>query len=203
MKNASALLAGAAGCGTAPGVAMGFSKVNCPHFARAVPPHSTIVKSHPQLYTFGYEGLDIAEFIARLQATGVHAVVDVRELPLSRKKGYSKTALCERLQQAGISYFHVPALGCPKPIRDRYRADGDWDRYSRDFHTYLAGQTETLQDLAKFTRATTACLICYEADFSRCHRTYVARAAHRLGALAVTHLTAKTTFPDQTLRLAA
>ncbi|MBK6650144.1 MAG: DUF488 domain-containing protein [Betaproteobacteria bacterium] len=47
---------------------------------------------HP-LFTLGYEGLTIDAFIARLQAAQVKTVVDVRELPLSRKKGFSKTGL--------------------------------------------------------------------------------------------------------------
>lgn len=161
------------------------------------------VKTAPHLFTLGYEGLDIASFITRLQAAGVRSVVDVRELPLSRKKGFSKKAFCDSLAQAGIGYFHAPALGCPKPIRDRYRVDGDWDRYSRDFLSYLGTQEETLLELAKMAKATTVCLVCYEADFERCHRSYVARAAHRLGAPAVRHLTAKTTIPDRPLRLVA
>ncbi len=56
---------------------------------------------------------------------------------------------------------------------------------------------------AKIARATTACLVCYEADHTRCHRTYVARAAHQLGAPDVKHLTARTATPDQPLRLVA
>ncbi|MDP2433066.1 MAG: DUF488 domain-containing protein [Pseudomonadota bacterium] len=156
-----------------------------------------------QLFTFGYEGLDIEAFIARLKAAGIHSVVDVRELPLSRKKGFSKTGFCEHLKQAGIGYFHVPALGCPKPIRNQYRSDGDWARYTRDYLAYLDTQQATLQELANFARSTTACLICFEADHTRCHRTYVARAAHRLGAPPVQHLNARTGVPDQRLRLAA
>jgi len=155
------------------------------------------------LFTFGYEGLDIKNFIARLMAMKVRSVVDVRELPLSRKKGFSKTSFCEQLQQAGIAYLHAPALGCPKPIRDRYRADGDWQQYSCDFLAYLKTQRETLQELAKIAHATTACLVCFEADHTRCHRSYVARAAHRLGAPEVRHLTAKTAIPDQPLQLVA
>jgi uncharacterized protein (DUF488 family) len=155
------------------------------------------------LYTFGYEGLDIETFIARLLDAGVRTVVDVRELPLSRKKGFSKTAFCERLAQAKIAYFHAPALGCPKEIRDQYRIDKDWERYTRDFMAYLASQQSSVAELAKVARATAACLVCFEADYSMCHRTYVARAAHKLGAPTVKHLTAKTAFADRPLRLAA
>jgi uncharacterized protein (DUF488 family) len=166
-------------------------------------PTTAIVPTPRHLFTFGYEGLDIEAFIARLQAMKVHSIVDVRELPLSRKKGFSKTAFHAYLQRAGIAYLHMPALGCPKPIRARYRDDGDWQRYSRDFLAYLKTQQETLQELAKIARATTACLVCYEADHTRCHRTYVARAAHQFGAPDVKHLTARTATPDQPLRLVA
>jgi uncharacterized protein (DUF488 family) len=77
------------------------------------------------LYTFGYEGLTIEAFIKRPQQACVQVNLEVRELPLSRKKGFSKTALREALAAAGIADEHRPALGCPKPVRDRYKADGD------------------------------------------------------------------------------
>jgi len=159
--------------------------------------------SPSHLYTFGYEGLAIEAFIARLQQLGIASVVDVRELPLSRKKGFSKSAFCEHLKAAGIGYFHVPALGCPKPVRNRYRQDGDWKAYTSDFLDYLNSQKPTVSELAKFASRSTVCLVCFEADAAQCHRSYVARAAHRAGAPGVLHITAKTVVPDQPVRLAA
>lgn len=155
------------------------------------------------LFTFGYEGLTIGTFIERLKEARVQLIVDVRELPLSRKKGFSKTAFREALATAGIAYQHRPALGCPKLVRDRYRADGDWQIYTRDFLAHLATQKAELADLTKATQAQTACLVCFEADFASCHRTYVARAAHLAGAPAVHHLTARTVIADAPARLAA
>ena len=32
-----------------------------------------------------------------------------------------------------MAYLHAPALGCPKPIRNQYKADGNWQTYIRDF----------------------------------------------------------------------
>jgi uncharacterized protein (DUF488 family) len=157
----------------------------------------------PSLYTFGYEGLDIAAFIARLKEARVRHIADVRELPLSRKKGFSKTAFREQLAAAGIAYSHWPALGCPKPIRNQYRQDTNWSRYTQDFLAYLQTQTAAVRELAQFAREANTCLVCFEADFSMCHRTYVARAAQGLGAPPVQHLTAKTVFPDLSLRAAA
>lgn len=157
----------------------------------------------PALYTFGYEGLTIETFIERLKQARVQLIVDVRELPLSRKKGFSKTAFREALAAADIAYEHRPSLGCPKPVRDRYKADGDWQTYTRGFLAHLTTRKAEIVDLTKTTQALTACLICFEADFSFCHRTYVARAAHQAGAPAVQHLTARTVIADAPARLAA
>lgn len=155
------------------------------------------------LLTFGYEGLTIDEFIHRLNDAGVKAVVDIRELPLSRKKGFSKTSFSAALSEHGIAYLHVPALGCPKPIRNQYKADGNWQTYTREFLKYIQTQDASLRELVKITQATPACLVCFEADYSACHRTYVARAARHLGGPAVMHLTAKTALPDLGFQQAA
>ena len=85
------------------------------------------------LFTIGYEGLTIGGFIRCLKKAGVETVVDVRELPLSHKPGFSKRALGEALAKAGLAYEHWPELGCPKPIRRRFRIDGDWKAYMRAF----------------------------------------------------------------------
>jgi uncharacterized protein (DUF488 family) len=155
------------------------------------------------LYTLGYEGLEVAAFIGLLRTADVRTVVDVRELPLSRKKGFSKTVFSEALGAAGIAYLHMPTLGCPKEVRDAYKRDGDWARYTRGFMKHLLEQEACVRELAKIAGGTTACLVCFEADFSACHRTYVGRAAQRAGAPQLKHLTARTVFVDQALRAVA
>jgi uncharacterized protein (DUF488 family) len=161
------------------------------------------MRTNNHLFTFGYEGLDIASFVARAKSEGVNTIVDVRELPLSRKKGFSKSSFREALALHDIAYVHIPALGCPKSIRNSYKADGDWAAYTRSFMGYLATQEATVRELVKISKATTTCLVCFEADYSMCHRTYVARAARKLGGPQVTHLTAKTALPDSGLRVVA
>ena len=155
------------------------------------------------LYTFGYEGLTIEAFIERLKQARVQLIVDVRELPLSRKRGFSKTAFREALAVVGIAYEHRSALGCPKPVRDRYKVDADWQAYIRGFQAHLVTQQAEIEKLARTMLAQTACLVCFEADFGFCHRTFVARAAQKAGAPAVQHLTAKTVIADVPARLAA
>ena len=145
------------------------------------------------IYTIGYEGRTVESFIAGLKAERITHLIDVREMPLSRKRGFSKTALAQVLEGAGIRYSHVKALGCPKPIRDRFRHDHDWARYTRDFMRYLQAQAEVIAALRVAVRGERSCLMCFEADFDRCHRTFVARAITAPARRSVVHLTADDT----------
>jgi len=157
----------------------------------------------PTLFTFGYEGLTIEGFISRLKHARVSLIVDVRELPLSRKKGFSKSAFREHLTEAGIGYEHWPALGCPKPVRDKYREDGDWENYTSRFLLHLDTVKVQVRDLSAIARNHRACLVCFEADFKYCHRTYVSRAVRAAGGPEVHHLTATTVVADAPVFLAA
>lgn len=80
------------------------------------------------VYTIGYEGTDIERFVKTLTAVGIEAVADVRAVPLSRKKGFSKNALQEHLEKAGIKYLAMQQLGDPKEGREAAKA-GDYDRF--------------------------------------------------------------------------
>src|SRR5437867_8720823 len=83
------------------------------------------------LFTTGYEQHRHPEaLVAALQDAGVRRLMDVRELPLSRRRGFSKSRLSEALADAGIRYEHERALGNPKPLRELYKngsqAEGEW-----------------------------------------------------------------------------
>ena len=43
------------------------------------------------MFTIGYEGRDVDEFVSCLMQYKVTRLIDVREIPLSRKKGFSKS----------------------------------------------------------------------------------------------------------------
>ena len=149
-------------------------------------------------YTIGYEGMTIEAFVASLRAQHIAHLVDIREVALSRKKGFSKTALSEHLARVGIRYSHVRALGCPKQIRDQYRVDGNWDRYTRAFAAYLGSQTAAIRELIRTMKADRCSLMCFEADYTLCHRSLV---AHELGG-AIVHLTAHGPVTEETAAVA-
>ena len=76
-----------------------------------------------QMIGIGYEGCDLAEFIERLRLSSVTLLVDVRLNPISRKRGFSKTALSGALADAGIAYDHMRSLGNPKWNRPGFGGD--------------------------------------------------------------------------------
>ncbi|SRR5258706_13382990 len=130
------------------------------------------------LYTIGYERSVLRDFIEALVRLGVDTVLDIRELPLSRKKGFSKTGLAQALAGAGISYRHERALGCPPDIRNQLRADGDYRKYFRAFNRYLGTQLDVIDTLVTELDGTLA-LLCYERDAAHCHRSSVAASIEK------------------------
>lgn len=143
-----------------------------------------------KICTIGYEGLDIIEFMSLLSKNDIETIVDVREIPLSRKPGFSKKALGIALNLSGLEYVHMAALGCPKPIRDQYREDGNWTRYTSGFLKYLATQGEAIAELGALAATTNCALLCYEADYNFCHRSMVANAVKEATRARVQHLQA-------------
>lgn len=143
------------------------------------------------LMTLGYEGLDVDAFLRELQANAVGTLIDVRELPLSRKKGFSKSALAAHATAVGIQYLHVAALGCPRQIRKDYHGDHDWERYRKRFNAYLQTQRTALEMLLGLAKKQVCCLVCFEADYRVCHRSLIAAALARSAGMPIRHLAVK------------
>lgn len=143
--------------------------------------------------TIGYEGLDLARFFALLREGRVDTIVDVRQNPISRKKGFAKSALATAACANGFRYVHLREFGCPKNIRDDYRQDGDWVRYTERYLAHLDTLDSPLLLLTRDALAVRCCLLCFEADPATCHRSFVAaRVAETADApLTIVHLSIK------------
>ncbi|MCR5872135.1 MULTISPECIES: DUF488 family protein [unclassified Sphingomonas] len=125
-----------------------------------------------KVFTIGYEGATVASFLAALERAGVRQVIDVRQLPLSRRPGFSKSSLGAALAERGIGYVHLKALGTPKPGRDAAKK-GD----RRTLESVYARQLELPEAQAQAARMreliaeTPSALLCFERDPGMCHRT--------------------------------
>ncbi len=129
------------------------------------------------LYTIGYESWGADIWLDALAEHGVRTVVDVRELPLSRRPGWSKTALASRLADHGFGYIHMRALGTPAPMRHALR-DGSlpFGEFAEQFRAMLADRGEELDALLVLARSQPVALMCWEEDPARCHRSLVVEA---------------------------
>ena len=140
-----------------------------------------------QIFTIGYEGAALEDFVETLKLVDVHLLLDVRELPMSRRKGFSKTALREALESVGIDYRHEKQLGSPKEIRHQLRETWDYDTFFEAFEIHLEEQTDLLDELADSLTGHIA-LLCFERDHKTCHRTPVAKALSERTGVRPKHL---------------
>jgi uncharacterized protein (DUF488 family) len=143
----------------------------------------------PVLFTIGYEKTAQKDVIAALLAAGVKVLLDVRDRPISRRAGFSKRQLAASLDEAGIAYIGLRALGTPPEGRLANRRR-DWPRFWHIVEQRLA-TTEAeldLQHAAEIAARTPACLLCYEADWRICHRRRVAEILEQRHGFAVRHL---------------
>lgn len=134
------------------------------------------------VFTVGYEGTDIDRFVRTLKLCGVKILADVRAVPISRKKGFSKRRLQERLAEEGIAYEHFVDLGDPKPGRDAARS-GAYAKFKKIYTTHLARSApqEALTRLLSTVKRDQTCLLCFERDPCHCHRSIVAAGLEDAG----------------------
>src|SRR5215210_6197828 len=131
------------------------------------------------IYTIGYERRELDEFVALLGSAGIERVIDVRQLPLSRRRGFSKTPLAAALADAGIEYVHLRSAGNPfrhakVNILGLYKA-------------HLRRSPETVDEVVDATNGQRSALLCLERDPADCHRGILAAEIARRG-IAVQHL---------------
>lgn len=125
-----------------------------------------------KIWTIGYEQATVPAVMHALREAGVEVLADVRALPLSRRPGFSKTALAANAREAGIEYMHFKPLGTPAEGRAAAR---------RNDHAALeriyAGQLELPEAIAAGARLADlaaerkVALLCYEREAHGCHRT--------------------------------
>lgn len=131
---------------------------------------------HPHLVSIGYEGREVEDLIRSLKLQNVQVLVDVRLTPISRKRGFSKTALRTALKAEGIEYVHFRELGNPKDNRDAYRegSRSALDRFAEVLNSDEA--TDALHHVSELLEDEVVALLCFERDHSHCHRHQVAEA---------------------------
>jgi uncharacterized protein (DUF488 family) len=152
--------------------------------------------TRPALFTLGYERTLLKDVVASLAASGVASLIDVRDRPISRRPGFSRRQFAAAIEEAGMRYFHLQALGTPPEGRLAGRRR-EWDRFWPIVDEKLARPEAqlALQEAAEIALAAPSCLLCYEADWQICHRRRVAEILCLCHGFAVRHLTVHAEIP--------
>lgn len=139
----------------------------------------------PALYTIGYEGRSIEEFMSAIAHVGV--LYDVRHNAISRRSEFNRAALENYCADEDIAYEHLPDLGIASAerravnLRDKAQRKRLFRQYKKrllksdsDIHFFI---DEYLSD----HYAAPVALMCYEADPTMCHRSVLAKVLRDMG----------------------
>lgn len=134
------------------------------------------------LFTIGYEGISLEEYLVRLLKNDVKILVDVRNNPLSMKYGFSKSQLKRYCESLGIQYVHFPEVGIQSDQRQELNSQNDYDKLfsvyrKNNLSKTTKSQNEILNLLKQHKRIA---LTCFEANICQCHRKHLAEAIETL-----------------------
>lgn len=145
------------------------------------------------IFTLGYQGIDIREYIATLHEKNVGLVLDVRETPWSYKKDFSRSNFQTHLAAAGVLYEHVQSAG--NPAENRKTAASSQESLAR-YREYLETKPQIVHELiarvhAAGDKGPSVCLTCFEKNWYECHRSVLTDVMqHYIPELEVCHLEA-------------
>ncbi|MCK9236231.1 MAG: DUF488 domain-containing protein [Bacteroidales bacterium] len=134
------------------------------------------------LFTIGYQGISLEEYLNRLLKNGVKVLVDVRNNPLSMKYGFSRSQLQRYCGSIGIEYVHFPEVGIQSEQRQELNTQADYDKLFAVYRQYnltktISSQKKILNLLKENQRVA---LTCFEANICQCHRKPLAEAIESL-----------------------
>ncbi|MEM1672996.1 MAG: DUF488 domain-containing protein [Archaeoglobaceae archaeon] len=140
------------------------------------------------VYTTGYEGKSLEDLINILTEKGVKFLLDVREQPRSRRKEFSRDNIKETLKKAGIEYVSFKKLGTPREIRKKLKENSiSFEKFAEEYRNHLANNENYLLLLKILASEKTSVIMCYEADWKKCHRAILTEALEKDG-FKVVHL---------------
>jgi len=144
--------------------------------------NARVVRTNQTLFTIGYEGLSLEQYLNKLILADVKVLCDVRNNPMSMKYGFSKSQLQHACEQVGIMYKHFPEVGIMSEERQNLDSQQDYDklflRYKKDNLSNTRNvQGQIYEILLQYERVA---LTCFEQNVCQCHRKPLAEAIANL-----------------------
>lgn len=138
--------------------------------------------SKTALFTIGYEGISIEQYINKLINADVKVLCDVRKNSFSMKYGFNKSQLKMACEGVGIQFLHIPEVGIVSDKRKELNTQKDYDilfeEYKKTIIPSTVGQQEQIHNLIK--KHHRVAITCFEKDICQCHRKHLAEAICKL-----------------------
>jgi uncharacterized protein (DUF488 family) len=134
------------------------------------------------LFTIGYEGISLEDYLNRLIKHDVKVLVDVRSNAVSMKYGFSRSQLKRFCANVNIEYLHIPEVGILSEQRQELNSQSDYDKlfdtYTKDHLKKTVSHQEAILKLLQQKQR--IALTCFEANICQCHRKHLADAITQL-----------------------
>ncbi|MFP3040887.1 DUF488 domain-containing protein [Treponema primitia] len=131
----------------------------------------SLKKNEQILFTIGYEGISIEKYLNTLIKNDIRILCDVRNNPLSRKFGFSKTNLQYYLKNINIEYVHIPELGIVSEKRQSLETEDDYTNLFNNYEKSLTTKQTYLEKVYQLLISKKRiALTCFEHDPQHCHR---------------------------------
>lgn len=140
------------------------------------------------IYTAGYEGKTVDEFLDLLMQSGIYRLIDVRSNPISRRYGFHKSTLQRLCSTVGIDYQHLPALGISSAVRAGLHGTDDYQALFEGYRRDLPNRNNEVEIVSSLLGSQPSVLVCMEANPSCCHRSILAQYLMNIINMPVRHL---------------
>ncbi|HMQ89524.1 MAG TPA: DUF488 family protein [Flavilitoribacter sp.] len=134
------------------------------------------------IYTIGYEGLAIEEYLNKLIINDIKILCDVRNNPQSMKFGFSKSQLQKICESLGIIYMHFPEVGIKSEERQNLKSQSDYNKLFEKYRSTTLFKTTDDQRRIKslLVEHKRIALTCFEKDICQCHRKSLSESISQL-----------------------
>lgn len=157
---------------------------------------SNTTSSTIPIYTIGYGSRSVESLIQILKQCGIDYLVDVRSAPYSRyKPEYSKEALAQTLQEAGIRYLFLGEQLGGRPSDPACYTDGKVDYEKVKLQLFYQAGLQRIQQA--FRQQVHVVLMCSEGKPSQCHRSKLIGASLSALNIPVVHIDEQDTLKSQ------
>ena len=141
------------------------------------------------IYTIGYEGISIDNFLNRIMECGISRIVDVRRNPVARRYGFHRSTLSRLSKRIDVEYVHHPEFGIASEKRKNLNGPADYQALFRDYEKSTLDQMpKDVEMLGKLFSESPSALLCMEANPESCHRNRLAKKLSQVSGLEVVHL---------------